>query len=544
MITLRPYQQAAIDKTYAYWAEGKGEHPIIVAPTGAGKSLILGQIVKDVVEAGDRILMLTHVKELIEQNAQELHALMPGADIGIYSAGLNQKNLHRQVTFAGIQSIWKRAFDIVPAPAVVIIDEAHMLPKNDETRYGSFIKDITQANSKVKILGLTATPYRLDSGLLYKGKDAIFDGVSYDIPVLDLVRDGWLAPVIARGGEKEIDLSNVHKRGGEYIESELAAAASDPELVRSVVDEICTLGEWRKSWLIFASGVDHANMLLEGFKTKGIACDIVTGETPSADRKRIVEDFKAGRLRCLVNVNVLTTGFNAPGTDLIALVRATMSTALYVQMVGRGTRVAAGKENCLVLDYGNNVLEHGPFDAVNPRNAGGGTGDGEAPAKKCPECNELVPTATRFCPGCQYEFPPPALNHGAKAYNGGIMSDQIEPEWIAVNDVTYRRHKKDGKPDSIMVTYHSDVLRVSEWLCPDHGGYAASRYHARMSALAATAMTTDDALDEAYDWITPSRIKVKPNGKFHEIVQLDYSQPEPTPRPEWMNEFEDGEIPF
>ena len=521
VITLRPYQQEAIDKTYEFWERGWGSHPLIVAPTGAGKSLIIGQLVKDICGHDGRVLILAHVKELIEQNAKELHALMPSADIGVYSAGLGKKQLHRQVTFAGIQSVWKRAFDMVPAPDVILIDEAHMLPKKTTTRYGAFIKDMMVCNPRAKIVGLTATPYRLDSGMLHKGDSAIFDGISYDISVADLMRDGYLAPLITKGGASKIDLSNVHKRGGEYIESELAAAASDPALVEAVVAEIIALGKGRRSWLVFASGVGHAEMLRDEFTDNSIDAAVITGDTPKALRERLIQEFKDGDLRCLINVNVLTTGFNAPGTDLVALVRATMSTSLYVQMVGRGTRTAPGKDNCLVLDYGNNVIEHGPFDKVKPRDPSGG-GGGEAPAKECPQCSELLPTAVRECPGCGHEFPPPQLNHNSNAYGGAIMSDQVEAEWLRVDDVTYMRHQKSGKPDSLKVTYHCGLTRVNEWLCPDHGGRATANYRARKGLLLSGADTVDECLQEAHWWNKPKRIKVRPDGKYFELVQLDY----------------------
>lgn len=193
-LTLRPYQEDAINGLYDYWSDGRGNDPLIVAPTGAGKSLILAKLVEDALGfTGTRVLMLTHVKELIEQNAQELVGILPNVDLGFYSASLGQKRLDRQVTFAGIQSIWERAPDMIPPPDLVIIDEAHLVPKNTTTRYGKFLDDLRVCNPEVKIVGLTATPYRLDSGYLHKGKGAIFDGIAYDIPVGMLMdEDIWL----------------------------------------------------------------------------------------------------------------------------------------------------------------------------------------------------------------------------------------------------------------------------------------------------------------------------------------------------------------
>lgn len=527
MLELRPYQTAAIDGLYRYWADAKGDNPIIVAPTGSGKSLIIAHLIKDAMSyPGTRVLMLTHVKELIQQNADELLGLCPELkdDIGFYSASLKKKVLRKPITFAGIQSIHKKAYQMVPAPDLVIVDEAHLIPKTDGTRYNKFLSDLRICNPGVKVVGLTATPYRLDSGWLHEGENAIFDGIAYDIPVADLMDQGFLAPVISKSGVKTIDLSNVGKRGGEYIESELAKAASDPELVTETVAEIVRYGAERKAWLVFACGVNHAELLRAEFETHGIEADVVTGADSMGDRADKIERFRRGESKCLINVNVLTTGFNVPHVDLVAMVRATESTGLYIQIVGRGTRIAPGKENCLVLDYGDNVMRHGFIDKIKPK-IKGRSQDGEAPVKKCPECLTVNHAAVRLCIECGFQFPPPQFNHGTKAYSGAMISTQVQAEWVDVDDVGYARWRKEGKPDSIRVTYYCGLIKVSEWLCPDHGGYAAERYHKRMPSLGATAMTTEEAMNECDNWIKPRRIKVKPNDKFHDIVQLDYSQP-------------------
>jgi DNA repair protein RadD len=526
MLELRPYQRAAIDGLYEYWANKKGDNPLLVCPTGSGKSLIIAHLVKDAMSfLGTRVLMLTHVKELLEQNATELLNLYRDADVGFYSASLKKKVLHRAVTFAGIQSIHKRAFDMIPPPDLVIVDECHLIPRSDSTRYNKFLSDLKLANPAVKIVGLTATPYRLDSGWLHKGEGAIFDGIAYDIPVADLMEQGFLAPVVSKAGVRKIDLSEVGHRGGEFIESELAKAASDPELVRETVAEIVQYGSDRKAWLIFACGVIHANMIRDEFQVHGIEAHVVTGADGMTERAEKIERFRRGAYKCLINVNVLTTGFNVPHVDLIGIVRATESAGLYVQIVGRGTRLAPGKTDCLVLDYGDNVMRHGFIDKVKPK-IKSKTDDGEAPCKECPSCQTIQHAAMRNCVTCGYAFPPPVLNHGNKAYSGAMISTQVQAEWVIVDDVGYSRWRKEGKPDSIRVTYYCGLIKVSEWLCPDHGGYAAERYIKRMAALGATATTTEEAITECDTWIRPSKIKVKPNDKFYDIVQLDYSKPQ------------------
>ncbi len=526
---LRDYQREAVDGLYNYWASKAGDNPLVVAPTGSGKTAILAQVIKDAMSYPDtRVLVVTHVKELLEQGASGLLKLYPEADFGIYSAGLKQKVLNKPITFAGIQSVWERAYDMVPAPDLVLIDEAHLLPKNTETRYNRFIADLKICNPDVKVVGLTATPYRLDTGYLHKGKGAIFDGIAHDIPVSMLMDQGYLSPVISKGGIKQIDLSGVGKRGGEFIESELATAASDPELVESTVREIVTLADKRKSWLVFSSGVNHAHLLADEFEKYFVDVGVVTGSDSSAVREKTIADFKSGKLQCLINVNVLTTGFDHPGVDCVCLVRATASCGLYIQCIGRGTRVSEGKENCLILDYGSNVERHGFIDQVKPKDKMSG-GDGEAPVKQCEKCQTIVHAAAKICPECGFEFPAPLLNHGSSSYSGAMLSSQVVAEWVDVDDVLYSRHKKEGKPDSIKVTYYCGMLSVSEWLCPDHGGYAASKYRERKSLLNAYADTTTEALNEAHFWRKPSRVMVKPsshNPKYKEITKFDYTQVE------------------
>jgi DNA repair protein RadD len=421
---LRDYQREAVDGLYNYWASKAGDNPLVVAPTGSGKTAILAQVIKDAMSYPDtRVLVVTHVKELLEQGASGLLKLYPEADFGIYSAGLKQKVLNKPITFAGIQSVWERAYDMVPAPDLVLIDEAHLLPKNTETRYNRFISDLKICNPDVKVVGLTATPYRLDTGYLHKGKGAIFDGIAHDIPVSMLMDQGYLSPVISKGGIKQIDLSGVGKRGGEFIESELATAASDPELVESTVREIVTLADKRKSWLVFSSGVNHAHLLADEFEKYFVDVGVVTGSDSSAVREKTIADFKSGKLQCLINVNVLTTGFDHPGVDCVCLVRATASCGLYIQCIGRGTRVSEGKENCLILDYGSNVERHGFIDQVKPKDKMSG-GDGEAPVKQCEKCQTIVHAAAKICPECGFEFPAPLLNHGSSSYS---WSHAIKP---------------------------------------------------------------------------------------------------------------------
>ena len=209
--------------------------PLVVMPTGSGKSAVLSEIIRDAMceKGAKKVLVLVDSKELVAQNEKTLKRVWPEAKTGIYSAGLNRRDLNAPVLFAGIQSIYKRAFDLGKVD-IIIIDECHMIPRDAHTRYGKFLKDISLANPNVCLIGLTATPYRMDSGILTEGDDALFDDIVYDTDINKLIEAGYLAPVVCKGSANKIDLDKVHVRMGEYAPGELAEAA-DKEDRKSVV---------------------------------------------------------------------------------------------------------------------------------------------------------------------------------------------------------------------------------------------------------------------------------------------------------------------
>jgi DNA repair protein RadD len=468
MLTLRPYQQAAIDAIYAYFAEKAG-HPLVVLPTAAGKTLVLASFIEGVLKAwpDQRILVVTHVRELIAQNHAELIGLWPEAPAGIYSAGLGRRDLGARILFAGIQSIHKRAWDVQQCD-LVLIDEAHLIPAASDTMYRLFLETLTRINPALKVIGFTATPYRTGSGMLHEGMGALFTDIAYEVSVRELIEQGYLCPLISKAAETRLDVSGVGSRGGEFIAGQLQAAVDLPEITEAAIDEVVALGADRRSWLLFCAGVEHATHVAEALRRRGISAAAVFGDTPKAERDRTVAAFKRGEIRALASMGVLTTGFNAPGVDLIAMLRPTKSTGLYVQMAGRGTRLAPGKTDCLVLDFAGNVARHGPIDAVNPTRPNSGTG--EAPVKTCPECRSLLATAVRVCPECGHAFPPPRPAVEAKASTLAILSTGA-PDWVAVDRVTYHRHEKPGGRPSLRVDYQCGLLRHREWVCFEHAGY-------------------------------------------------------------------------
>lgn len=209
--------------------------------------------------------------------------------------------------------------------------------------------DLIAINPSLRVVGLTATPYRLGHGYI-TDKPAIFDALIQPVSIEELIFKGYLSTLRSKLTITKLEVDGVHKRGGEYIEAELQAKVDTTDKNALVVAEIIKLGAERKSWLIFCAGVAHAHHIKEALTEQGIVAECVTGDTPPAQRDRILREFKAGRIQALTNANVLTTGFDAPMIDLIAMLRPTMSPGLYVQMAGRGLRIADGKTDCLVLE--------------------------------------------------------------------------------------------------------------------------------------------------------------------------------------------------
>ena len=518
-LTLRPYQSAAIQGIYDYFNDASG-NPLVVIPTAGGKSLVMACFVEGVLKAfpDQRILIVTHVRELIAQNHDELKALWPQAPAGIYSAGLNKREIDSRILFAGIQSIHKRVHDVQQCD-LVLIDEAHLIPRASNTMYRKFLDGLKRLNPLLKVIGLTATPFRLDSGLLHQGDDAIFTDIAYEVSVRELIDAGYLSRLISKRMATELDVSGVGTRAGEFIAKDLEAAIDKDSITQSAVNEVFSFATDRKSWLIFCAGVDHAFHVRDAVRARGVTCETIVGDTPSAQREAIINDFKQGKIQCLTNANVLTTGFNAPGVDLIAMLRPTKSAGLYVQIVGRGCRLAPGKTDCLVLDFAGNIACHGPIDAVKPKTPKAAE-DGDAPTKVCPECNSIVHAAVRECPDCGHQFPPPQVKIDAKASELNILSAGT-PKWLPVTRVSYARHDKPGRPPSMRVDYWSGLNTHSEWVCIEHQGYprqkAASWWANRAPGLPLP-KGVNEALAVSARLKCPAHIAVRPSGRFTEIV--------------------------
>lgn len=536
-VKLRDYQQRAITQLYDWFRAGNDGNPCLVLPTGSGKSHIIAELCRDALQSWPetRILMLTSQRELIQQNAAKLRMHWRNAPLGIYSAGMGRRDAGEPITFAGIQSVRTKAA-MLGHVDLILIDECHLVSHKDEGGYRTLITDLRAINPGLRVIGLTATPYRLGHGLI-TDKPAIFGALIEPVTIPELIEHGYLSMLRSKVTALTLDTKGVHKRGGEYIESELQAAVNTDDNNAAVVREIIERGQDRKAWLIFCAGVDHAQRIRDMLTDSGIVAECVTGKTPKRERDRMLADFMAGKIRALTNANVLTTGFDYPGIDLIAMLRPTMSAGLYVQMAGRGLRIAPNKDDCLVLDFAGNVATHGPIVNVEPPRAPETKGTGDAPVKVCDTCGELVHPSVRICPACLTPFPDP-VKKKLRLHADDIMG--IEGTDMPVKSWSWRVHtSRTSGRDMLRVTYYGAGLMgdaVDEYLPVCNPGYAGDKSMRLLATMARQSGATLAARDydgDEYGWLCdvaramdeaapPAMIEHKRDGKFYRVVRREW----------------------
>lgn len=491
----RDYQIAANTAIFDYFRNGGTGNPLVAMPTGTGKSVVIAMFLYSVFwqHPLERVMVLTHVKELIDQNFKNLLKLWPTAPAGINSAGLGRRDVLQKILFAGIASVAKRAAEFGRV-GLVLIDEAHLVSPSDATMYRTFIAELRKANPYLKVIGFTATPWRLGFGHIAQGEDSLFTDVCFDLTTVEafnwLLDQGYLCPLVPRATDAELSVDGVHMRGGEFVASELQAAVDKDDVTRVAVAEAAALGQDRASWLSFCAGVEHAVHVAELLTEAGVQSYAVHSKMKAAQRDELIAAWKAGDIRSLTNNNVLTTGIDNPRLDLINVFRPTASSTLWVQMLGRGTRPnfapgfdiktqrgrldaiqASSKHNCLVLDFARNTRRLGPInDPVVPKRKG--EASGEAPVKLCPQCKSYNHASARSCFLCGHAFPfrtQPDVSASAST-DELIRTTEDDPvvKEVAVQHITLSPHAKPGKPTSIRVAYYCGLKAFYEYVCPEH----------------------------------------------------------------------------
>ncbi|TBR44981.1 DEAD/DEAH box helicase [Marinomonas agarivorans] len=389
--TLRQYQQDAVDSTLNHFRSSH-DPAVIVLPTGAGKSLVIAELSR---LAKGKVLCLAHVKELVQQNHQKF--CLTGQQAGIYSAGLQQKQALLPVTFASIQSVFYNLDDFRQPISLLIIDECHRVnvESNSENggQYQQVIQLLKKTNPKLKILGLTATPFRLESGWIYQkhyhgfqrgDAHAFFKRCIYELPLRYMIKNGYLTPPkIEDAAISNYNFSDIQTdRFGNTNEDDLNQLIGKyPRVTQAITEQIQTLCHERKACMIFAATVKHAQEIISYLPAD--QAQLITGATSVRNRDNIIDAFKQESFKYLVNVSVLTTGFDAPHVDFIAILRPTQSISLYQQIVGRGLRLSPNKKDCLVIDYAGNG-----YDLYTPEIGSKRPSTNSEPVLvECPQCH-------------------------------------------------------------------------------------------------------------------------------------------------------------
>ncbi len=587
MVELRDYQSAAKAALYDYLRQKNG-NPCVVIPTAGGKSICIASVAADAVNLWHgRVLILAHVKELVDQNSKELKGLCPDLPVGVYSAGLDRRDTKEPVIVAGIQSIYNK-IDLFEPFDLVMVDEVHMVPPDGEGRYQTFLNAAKAKNPNIRMVGWTATPFRTQGGIICRPEN-LFNEVCYEANVKDLIDAGWLSKITAKAGTANADLEHLHIRAGEFVAEEVEKAMGEDRLVASACREIVEKTKDRKACLIFCTSVEHCNKVAKLIAAySGEECAVVTGDTPSDKRDEIIRRLKGEEievdlfggklppLKYCCNVSVMTTGTNIRRLDTIALLRPTASAGLFIQMVGRGFRLSpeTGKTECLVLDYGKNVERFGPIDAIRVGERGAGNGERGPLVKMCPQCRTLVPLSVMLCKECGFEFPRSERErrtHEAHADNAAILSGEVTVETHDVTDTLFqvwtKRDAPEGAPQTVRVTYRCEAApgalydayscNFSEWVCPEHNGYARAKFEKWWTARAASDFPIPDKAADVCeaDFMgmlrTVKRITVRrvAGKQYPEIVGYEFGDfPENSPangQNDNAEEFEDiDDLPF
>jgi len=531
MITPRWYQEEALEAIYQFFMTHKEGNPLIGLPTGTGKSVLPAIFINRVMKQwpNQRFLLVTHVKELIAQNANVMMKVWPEAPLGIYSAGLKLKQTAQPIVFGGIQSMIRNPA-LFGHRDIAFVDEAHLVSANDSSQYQTFFAHLKLINPNLKIIGMSATLYRMGMGMITE--NGLFSHVAYDMTNMEgfnrLIDEGFISSLIPLRTRTELDVSDVNIQQGEFVATQLQGAVDKAPITFKALQELVHAGKERRSWLLFASGIEHAEHIAEQLGAFGIDCAPVHSKRPSEYNDAAIRAFKANELRAIVNYGKLTTGFDHPSIDLIGMLRPTLSVPLWVQMLGRGTRPADGKSNCLVLDFARNTPRLGPInDPQIPTKRG--NKPGEMPIKICESCGTYNHISARLCCNCGEQFSFQQKLVGKAGTDELIKAAVTEAipiiEMFNVIGAHYEKHPaKIGRPPTLKATYYTNGLPFKEWVCLEHPGMAGkmARDWWRRRHKEEPPATIDAALMKISELRCPRFIRVHVNKLHPEILAAEF----------------------
>ena len=516
MITPRYYQSEAINSIYHYFMNGGKGNPIIALPTAAGKSIIPAVFIERVLKqwSNQRFLVITHVSVLITQNANKMLEVWADAPIGIHSAGLKQRDVMAPIIFGGIQSMIKIA-EAFGHRDIIFVDECHLVSQEDNSQYLKFFAIMKRINPNVRIIGLTATKFRMGQGLLTD--DGIFTDIIYNMTDMEgfnkLLNDGYLSPLIPQSRVTKLNVSNVDISAGEFVQKQLQYEVDRAEITWKALQETVYYGQNRRSWLIFASGIDHSNHIAEMLNRLGVECASVHSKQKPEYNEAALKAHKNLELRAISSFSKLTTGLDHPAVDLIDDLNPSLSVVKHVQKYGRGMRLSpeTGKTNCLVLDHANNIARLGCVnDPRIPSRKGNKTGD--LPVKICDACGVYNHISARKCDACgqPFEFQVKIVE---RAGTEELIKtpEALMIDYFDVNHVIYKPRQKADKPPFIEVTYFSGMNSFKEYVFPQskNRSFFANWWRCRHNS--EPPQTADEAIKLTSELRRPRRIRVHIN---------------------------------
>jgi len=537
MVVLRPYQEAAVDAIVS--ASFTDRFILLQLSTGGGKTIIFSELIRRwLQEYRMRILVLAHRKELIEQAADKLRKVWPKAPIGIACASVSSHaDLFQPVVIGSVQTVTNRLGKCPPFH-LVIIDEAHRLPPRDkESQYRKLITKMEEYYPQLRVLGVTATPYRLGHGYIYgsrcrPGATNWFNKLHFSIRLSDLQEQGYLVPMRAKEMvDIDGELRRIRTSGGDWNLGDLSELMSRERHVGSAVHAYREYGEGRRHVVVFCVTIAHAERVRDAFRAAGYDAECIHSEMPMDERARILEAFDAGRLHILCNVGVLTEGWDCTRVDCILLCRPTKSPGLHVQIVGRGLRPHPGKENLLVLDLSGNVRRHGDLDepavVVPGAQSSRGARDDGPPMKTCPSCFSVVPAASMECQECGHIWPREEENENNDPV---VMREVTKGPWsLQVVEILPRYHvSRRGNPmlkliitasenGSIIPTTFYHFMDI-EGRGSSYGRAKAARLWLRLGGREPVPETISEAIQRFDELRWPDEVAVVQKGRYLNVV--------------------------
>ena len=519
MFDLRPYQEPISEKVFTYMKNNPENHPLVAMPTGSGKTVVLADIILKAIEKWPttNVLVLSHVREILMQDYDSIK-FHTGLDVGIYSVGLKKRE-RKQVTVAGIQSVFRHPGRFSQYN-FIIIDECHLIPPGKNTMYRKFFAGL----DKPRYFGLTATPFRLGIGYIYGEDDSIFNDLIYDMTSKDkfngLIKDGYLCNLKTSVTEMELDTDGIRTVAGDFDKKMLSQAVNKDTITKMAIKEIIAKGANYKKWLVFAIDIEHAENIAEELGQNDIPTMVIHSKM-DFDRDTVIRHYKSGTFRAIVNVNVLTTGFDDPEIDLIALLRPTKSPVIHIQTIGRGLRPAEGKDHCLILDFAGNTERLGPINDIVPKKKGKGKGNGEPITKRCPDCDTIHHPTVKICDFCGHKFQFKTLLKGT-AQEVDVLRGK-DKVWLKVHKLDYQLYNKKNSPSMVKVVYTCGLRTYNEYICIEHRGYAGYMAQHWLKFRGMEDMTTALGVVHNSNLLkSPNRIQIDKTGKYPRVIGYSF----------------------